>query len=281
MTEIPLARKMSRTLEPYHSMAYFTSCTAAFEELGLDRRAFYFASRSAGLGAGPAEVVTATFFGFHPDEVRTCLAAAWAVTTPEAVAAARLRMADEALRSMLGDEVVDDHDIVEAAGLARVAADAAEVAGRPLFAAHAALAWPGEPHLALWHALTLLREHRGDGHIAALVVAGFDPCEALVVDGARPEALFSGAALKASRGWSDDEWAAAVDRLRRRGLLDDTGALTAEGAALREDVEARTDEAASGPWLALGTERADRLRALVRPFSRRIVASGVFANPLP
>jgi hypothetical protein len=283
MSDLPLARKMWRTLEPYHASAYFTPHVDALEALGLDGRARYFAGRAAGFGPVPAEVVIATFYNFHPAMVRSSLAGVWAKTTPEAVAAGRLQVADAGLRAILGDDAAARPDVVEAAALARPVAEAAttDLAGRPLFAAHVGLPWPDEAHLVLWHAATLLREHRGDGHIAALLLAGLDPCEALVTYGAGGQAPVPGSVLQQSRGWSDDEWAAAVDRLRDRGWLDADGALTAEGRARRDEVEARTDEAAAGPWASIPAEAADRLRALVRPLSKAVVDSGVlFTNPL-
>jgi hypothetical protein len=283
MTELPLARKMWRTLEAYHAVPYFTPCTAAYAEIGLEPRSAYFASRSAGLGPVPVEVVIATFYNFHPAFVRSAMAGVWEKMTPEAVAAARVRVADEGLRSALGDDLPTRAEVAEAADLARQAAEAAsaDVAGRPLFAAHASLPWPTEPHLVLWHAATLLREHRGDGHIAALLIEGLDPCEALVTFGASNDAVFDGNILRTSRHWSDDEWQAASDGLRARGLVDDAGALTADGTAARRRVEDRTDESAAGPWRALTTEQADRLRTLVRPLSKGVVDSGVlFSNPL-
>jgi hypothetical protein len=283
MSEPPLARKMWRTMESYHAVAYFTPCTTGYEEVGLKGRSQYFAGRSAPLGTVPVEVVIATFYNFHPDLVRSSMAGVWESTTPEAVVAARFRVADEGLRAILGDDGVTSAEVTEAAELARAAADETlpSLAGRPLFAGHAALPWPDEPHLVLWHAITLLREHRGDGHIAALVLAGLDPCEALVTHGASTDAVFPASVLQTSRAWPDAEWQAAADRLRARGWLDGDGALTAEGRAARDLVETRTDESAAAPWAAFGEERADRLRALVRPFSRAVVDSGVlFSNPL-
>jgi hypothetical protein len=282
MSELPLARKMWRTLEAYHALPYFTPATGAYREIGLTGRDAYFAARSAGLGPVPAEVVIATFYNFHPDLVRRSIDSAWSVTTPAAAAAARVRVADEGLRAIFGDDLAKDPAVAEALELARVAAEAAEatMAGRPLYAAHVALPWPDEPHLALWHAITLVREHRGDGHIAALVLAGLDPCEALVTHEASGEAALAGI-LQSSRAWPDDEWKAAIGRLAARGLVEADGSFTPEGRALRDEVEARTDAAATAPWTALGQDGCDRLRTLVRPFSRGIAQSGVLtSNPL-
>jgi hypothetical protein len=131
----------------------------------------------------------------------------------------------------------------------------------------------------LWHAISVLREFRGDGHVAALVTEGIGGCEALVTHGAAGDNPVSLDVLKLTRGWSDDAWDAARERLRARGWLDDDDGLTAEGAAVRDRVEALTDERALAPWRALGTDDCDRLRGLVRPWSKAIAASDAFAGP--
>ena len=148
MTDVEpvLARKMHRTLEPYHGVIYFSP--EAFERyraLGIpDWRMGYFASRSAPMGAVPGEVVVATFFNFSPTEVLRCIPAAWAIASPEAMLEARLAGIDGTLRRILGDEIGSD-DVVEAAELARRAAEACTPEGRPLYAGHASLPWPLRP----------------------------------------------------------------------------------------------------------------------------------------
>lgn len=268
-----LARRMLRTLEPVHGLVYFVpEATAAYAELGLAGRSGYFASRSAALGPVPAEVVIATFFNFRPELVRASLDGVWARTTPEAVLAARRRAVDAALRRLLGDRL-DDPAVVEAAELALEATSVLTPEGRPLYGAHAALPWPEAPHLALWHAQTLLREHRGDAHVAALVAGGLgDAREALVTHAAT--GAVPAEALRTTRGWSTDEWTGAVDRLVGRGWLTPDGELTDAGRAVRDDVELRTDRASMAPWRHLGEERCARLRELVRPLSRAIVDGG-------
>jgi hypothetical protein len=169
--------------------------------------------------------------------------------------------------------------VAEAAELAREAALAAPTAGRPLGAANAALPWPEPPHLALWHAQTVLREQRGDGHVAALLTAGLDPVESLVMFAA--DIAMDADWVRTRRGWTEDEWAAGVDRLVGRGLLDTDGALTAAGRALRADVEERTDALADGPLEALGDVRAGRLAELAEPLVRSIVASDAFMRDNP
>jgi hypothetical protein len=267
-----IARKMWRTLEPYHGLVYFApEATAEYEALGVHGFDGYFASRAAPMGAVPAEVVIATFFNFRPDVVRHAIPAAWAATTPDALLAARLRGADAALRRTCGD-LLDDPAVARAAELARAATAGCTASGRPLYAGHAALEWPSEPHLALWHGISVLRELRGDGHVACLVAAGLTGIDALVLHAASGEV--PRAALQGTRRWSDAEWDAAVAELADRGLVDGGGALTEQGSAFRQDIEDRTDVLAMGPWEALGEAGCDELRSLVRPLSRAVVERG-------
>jgi hypothetical protein len=268
-----VARKTWATLEPYHAMIYFADeAFQRWEALGFPHRGMgYFASRSAAMGPVAAGTVVATFFNFNPAVVARFIPAAWQLASPGDILAARLAAADEALRRMLGD-AINDPTIIAAAASARTAAEACGSHGRPLFAAHAELPWPEEPHLTLWHATTLLREFRGDGHVAALLSADLDPVEALVsysATGGAPSPGF----YKKSRGWSDEDFAAAADRLRNRGWLDGDE-LSDVGRAGRERLEAETDRMAMAPWLAIGEEAATELRAMVRPWSRTIVGGG-------
>ena len=274
-----LARKMWRTLEPFHGLVYFTPyATTAYAALGVTGRSGYFASRAAPMGAVPAGVVVATFYNFNPVVVHRAIPAAWQAASPADFVAARFEAVDRALRDTLGADALASGDVVEAAALARRASEACTPEGRPLYAGHADLAWPDPPHLALWHAVTLLREFRGDGHVAALVTGGLDGCEALVTHAADAEASVPAEVLRRTREWDQDAWAAAGDRLRARGILDDAGALTPDGAAVRAAVEETTDEQAMAPWRHLGEDDAARLRTLVRPFSKAIVASGVLGG---
>ncbi|MFJ3501535.1 MULTISPECIES: hypothetical protein [unclassified Streptomyces] len=255
---------MWHLLEPLHALLYYAP--EAFDEaaaLGYgtgERWPSYFAWRAAPLGAaGPVRVASA-FYSFSPATVARYVPAAWTTADPADVLAARLRAVDRAYRAVLGEDAVAGPDLAEAAALARRAAEAAGCAGRPLAAANAELPWPDAPHLVLWQAATVLREHRGDGHLAALLAAGLDPVEALVsfaAVGAAPESVF------ASRGWSAAEWSAARDRLADRGLVAADGAATDAGRALRAGIERHTDELAAGPWAALGPEDTGRLADLL------------------
>lgn len=265
------ARKAHGTLEPLHIVAYFAPEPGEqYAELGIKggMRA-YFASRSAALGQVPVEVVVSTFYNFSPALVAQAIPSVWEVTTPEAVLAARYRGIDIAYRRMLGDDVVASEEMTEAAALAREATSVLRVEGRPLYAAHASLPWPDEPHLQLFHAQTLLREHRGDGHIAALVLADLDPLDALLTYLAHGQGM-NEAMTRATRGWSDAEWNAAVIRAQDRGLINSDGGFTPAGEAQREAIELQTDAAAASPYRHLGAERTERLRELVRPWARTV-----------
>jgi hypothetical protein len=275
-----VARKTWRTLEPYHGLVYFAPEAAErYAALGIEGFSGYFASRAAAMGAVSAEVVVATFFNFRPSLPHAAIPAAWDAAPPRAWLDARLDGIDAALRRALGDDVVAGRDVARAADLATAAADAVPdmCDGRPLAAAHAAVPRPDPPHLALWHAITVLREHRGDGHVSCLIEAGVDGCGALVQHAASGDV--SRAALQSSRGWSDEEWATAVDRLATRGWVDGDGAFTEAGQAARQAVEVRTDELAVVPWSAIGEDACAELRSLVRPWSKAIVEGGSFGLP--
>jgi hypothetical protein len=272
--DLTLARSMWHLTEPIHAVLYYApEVNASAAALGyvVDARwPSYFAWRGAPLGAAGPRAITSAFYSFSPTMVERHVPDAWRVADPAAVLAARLQGMDAALRTLLGD-AVDAPEMAEAAGLARRVAEAAVTAGRPLAAANADLPWPDAPHLVLWHALTILREHRGDGHLAALLTAGLDPTEALVsfaAIGAAPADVF------ASRGWTPDEWDAAAQRLRSRGLLDAQGAATAQGQAVRDEVERRTDELAIAPWTVLG-KQVGRFAQLTGPYTHQVVASGL------
>jgi helix-turn-helix protein len=273
--ELGLVRQMWQLLEPIHATLYYApEVTARAEALGFavdTRWPSYFPLRSAPLGAAGPELVAATFYSFDPDMVRSHVAKAWQVAAPQAVLEARLAGVDAALGRILGDRV-SEPGLAEAATLARRLAEAAPTGARPLAAASADLPWPVEPHLVLWQAATILREHRGDGHVAALLLAGLDPVESLVsfaAVGAAPVEVF------ASRGWPESSWSAATSRLVERGWLDPSGTATSAGRAGRDEVERHTDELAAAPYRALGAESAGRLAELVVPVTMAVVGTGM------
>ena len=270
------SRELWYRYEPIHDLIYFSPRrTEQADALGL--RGYwmgYFAFRSAPLGAVPPAVVGATFFGFHRSRVRRALPDAWSYTTVEKALAARNATVDAAMTDLGPIEGLD-----EAAELAWQAASAADVSGRPLAAAHQAEPRSENPRIALWHATTVLREHRGDGHIAVLVARGIGPVEAHLIKSGAGES--DEATLKLHRGFPDDEWAAARAGLVERGWLDPEGRLTAVGAAEHEAIEAATDAAADQPWQAIGPAATARLRDLLDPIATAVRTADLIPYPNP
>jgi hypothetical protein len=269
--EALVAHKTWRTVEPLHGMIYFVPEAAeAYARLGITGTAGYFASRAAPMGAVSADVVIATFFNFNPELVRSAIPAAWDRATPTDLVAARFAAVDAACRRILGNDVVESPDMSRAAVLARTAAEEAarHVEGRPLAAGHADLAWPSEPHLQLWHAQSILREFRGDGHIALLVGHGLSGLEALVTHAAAGDV--PARILLATRAWSEEAWRRAADGLRQHGWLEpgDELRFTASGARQRKEIEDGTDALSAAPYQALGEAGCTELRGLVRPWSK-------------
>jgi hypothetical protein len=272
-----IARKLARTANPYASIIFLApEAASAYAAAGLPAGPMgYFAGRAAPMGAVTAEVVIATFYNFQPELIRTCVPAAWSVAAPATILEYRLPAVTAALRRALGDAVLAGPEVAEAAGLARTAALECRPEGRALFAGHLSLPWPDEPHLELWHALTLLREHRGDGHLMALQEAGYSGCEALVMHtaiGVLP------AALARTRAWSAAQWAQAAASLRERGLIDADEVATEAGRAHREAVEHQTDLLSLAPLEVLGETGSLRLRELIRPLSVTIADAGLPAG---
>jgi hypothetical protein len=277
-----LARKTWRTLEPLHGMIYFVPEAAEeYAALGVMGRDGYFASRAAAMGPVSAEVAIATFFNFNPELIHHALPGAWQRASPEDLVAARLRAVDRSYRRLLGDEVVASSEMRQAAELARRAAEVAGARsdGRALCAGHARIAWPEDPHLALWHAQSILREYRGDGHIALLVTHRLSGIDALITHAA--EGAVPAQVLQSTRGWSDPSWRDAVESMQARGWLERGDPLTFSewGAAQRAEIEEQTDVLAADPYLRLGEDACAELRRLARPWSRTISEGMVFRLP--
>jgi hypothetical protein len=254
------ARRLWQQLERVHALVYFApEASTEYAVAGLKGYWMgYFASRTAAMGPVPAEVVIATVYNFHPDRVRRAIPDAWRFSTPERVLAARLGVADAALRRATD---VDAPTIAEAADLAEQVARTCSPEGRPLFAAHMSLPWPPQAHMRLWHAATLIREHRGDGHIAVLVAEQIDGFESHLL--AAAAGVVDPAQQRSARGISEEEWAAAAARLRRRGLLGDDDSFTDAGREVKARIEARTDVLAGVPIAAVGEDGCARLLDLV------------------
>jgi hypothetical protein len=254
------ARRMWTLFEPVHAVTYFSpEARSAFTEAGL--RGFwrgYFAGRSAPLGPVTAAPVISSFYNFAPSMVSRAIPAVWEIITPAEALAVRQAGAVAALRRLLAGL---DVDVQVAADLLGAAAAGLDCAGRVLAGANAAVPMPDEPVARLWHAATLLREHRGDGHFAALLASDIDGCEAIVL---QATTKVPRAQIQPVRGWTDEEWEAAAARLAARGLLHADGRPSPEGQAVSADVERRTDVSAARPWpdQALAAKLAEVLMPL-------------------
>lgn len=272
------ARQIWQRLEPFHATMYFApEVAAAGKALGLKGTWMgYFSGRGAPFGAAPAELIDATFFNFHPSLVHRAIPDAWGYAPPDAIWNARLDAIGGVLDGVLGP-IAEQPELQALAGELIDAAHAASASGRPLFAATRSMPVPEVPVQRLWFAATLVREHRGDGHIAVLTGEGFDGCEAHL------SAVMGGASrqiLQGTRAWSDDEWDAAAERLRARGLVDEAGEPTAAGRESRATIEARTDEL-SVPLLGRVADADDALD-LLAPVANAVAGAGIvpFPNPI-
>lgn len=268
-----MARRMFQLVEPIGVIPYSADePNEAMFALGFtDYWDTYFAGRAAPLGLVPAEVVDAIFYNFAPGEVARHIPGVWRTTTPEAAIAARQAGCTRALRTTLGDLVVAG-GFARTAELLTRAATSAPVAGRPLYGALRSLPIPEDDDVTrLFHAASLLREHRGDGHVAALMVEGVGRLEC--------HALFALAMdLPAERfgrihHLPAAQIAAVLDGMRDRGLIGDDGWLTEDGRALNQRVESLTDDLAAAPYDALTPTELDELVAGLEPLASALLAA--------
>jgi helix-turn-helix protein len=264
--------RMFELVEPIATVTFSEVPNEAFLALGM-RNYWdgYFAGRAAPLGLAPAEVVHAVFYNFAAGEVARHIPWVWGKTTPEEAIAVRERGSAAALRQMIG-ELTGSPGLVRVADLATRAAVSAPTEGRALYAGLRALDVPEEPVARLWHAATLLREHRGDGHNAALLAHGIGGTEAHVL-------------LALSLGMRAEEFgrihhlpkaqlAAVIDGLRGRGLVDAAGGFTDAGLETRERIEALTDELAAPAYDVLSADELDELVAGLEPIVAAASAAG-------
>jgi hypothetical protein len=280
--QLAQTRRLWQLLEALHGVVYFApEPLDALVATGL--RGFwmsYFAGRAAPMGAVTPAVVEATFHNFAPRLVHRAIPDAWRFADPATILAQRGPAAAAALRRLLGSDG-DPTAVARAVELLDAALVDLDCSGRPLAAANADLARTGdeaEPLVRLWQLATVVREHRGDGHVALLVAAGLDGCQAhvtLVAGGG-----ISRSALQPARGWEDDEWDAAEQALVERGWLDGSGRPTAVGRRARRQLETETDRLASAPWRRLGEAQTSELEAILTPWASAIWASGTLPAPL-
>ena len=267
-----IARRMFELVEPIGVIPYSADDpNEAMFALGFtDYWDTYFAGRAAPLGRVAAEVVDALFYNFAPGEVARHIPKVWATTTPAAAIAARQTGCATALRRILGEHVATA-EFARAGDLLTKAATSAPVEGRPMYAALRALPVPDDVVLRLFHAAALLREHRGDGHIAALMSEGIGGVEAHVLFALSMDMP----AEKFGRihHLPAAQLAAVIDGMRARGIIGDDGWLSERGRAVHEQVEALTDDLAVAPYESLEADELDELMSLLERLAALLVAA--------
>ena len=268
------ARHMFELTEPICLVNFFSDePNEAMAELGFSGYwDGYFAGRAAPLGLVPAEVVDAAFYNFGPGEVARHIPKVWATTTPEAAHAARQRGCAAALSRILGD-LADTAELARAADLLAQAAVSAPVQGRVMYAGLRSLPVPDEPVARLWFAANLLREHRGDGHVTALVAEQVGGIEAHVLS-ALDMGIHPAESFGRIHHLPKPFLAEVMTGLRARGLVDATGHLNDAGRATKARIEALTDALAEAPYAGLTPAELDELVALLEPIAARLRATG-------
>jgi hypothetical protein len=272
--DLSVVRDVHAAISLAHRFVYFVPEAAEeYAALGFSGRGSYFAARSAPMGAVSDEMIIATFYNFAPRSIRSSTAGAWDAASPAAWQEARFRAVRRALDRV--GAAPSTGMITEARMLVDPVVSALDLAGMPLAAANVAVELPDDPAVALWQQITVVREWRGDAHIAVLVANQIDPCECTVLQVGTGR--FPSGVARATRQWNEEEWNAAVGRLTTRGWMDASGAMTPAGVAAREHIEAETDRLCAPIWEPIGAAGAARLRELIAPIHAAFDAAGTYA----
>lgn len=270
-------RRLWCTYEPIHAICYFhPRFAAAITETGLTGWwNGYFAGRAAPLGVAPPEVVTALFYGFAPTMVARAIPKIWTRITPDSAVQARLAAAGTVLgEHSLAGSADDLRRVTD--NLERVI-DALAFDGRALASAWHSVQRPSSLFSRLWLATTILREHRGDGHVIAATACGLTGLQASITHIAAGQVNRD--VLQQNRGWSDEQWEAAQRELSQRGILATDGTFTRRGASLRDGIEDVTDQLASATVRAL--DDATWTMDILTKLARTLVDRGAVPIPNP
>lgn len=270
----PVARRLYQLIEPICLVNFFSDePNEALAALGFGNYwDGYFASRSAPLGRVPAEVVHAAFYSFADGEVARHIPSVWETATPEAAYAARVQGCVAALRRILGD-LVETPGLARAAELMAKAAISAPTEGRVMYAGLRTLAMPSEPVALLWHAANMLREHRCDGHIAALVTERIGGTESHVLSALDMD-IYPAETFGRIHHLPKARLAEVMDGLRARGIVDDDGRFTAAGRATKDRIESLTDDLAEAPYDGLDSSELGELITELEPIAAALDAVG-------
>jgi hypothetical protein len=261
------------TINLVHRLVYFVPEAAEeYATFGINPAGGYFASRSAPMGAVTDAVVIATFYNFSPLAVTSAMPGVWEAASPAEWQAARFRAVERALERVHVDLSTDQ--IAEARSLLDAVVTSLQHGGKPLAAGNSAVALPSDPLTALWQQVAVLREWRGDAHVALLAANQLAPCECLVLQvgsGRFPLAL-----AQRTRRWSEAEWQAATARLAEQGWMDADGTMTPAGIEERERIESETDRLCAPIWEPIGDAGAARLAELIIPIHDAMQAAGTY-----
>jgi len=268
-------RALWTLFEPIHAVTYFSpEAREAFADIGVTRYwDGYFAGRAAPLGAVTSAPVVAIFSGFAPFLVDRVLPAVWSTVTVDRVLDARSRGAAATLRNLVPDE----RSVAEAADVLAHAAARIDTIGRPLAAANKALSVESDPYRRLWQASATLREHRGDGHVIALVEGGIAGISSIVL---RSPVDLDATSVRKARGWTEEQWAAEVDDLTVRGLLTGLGEISEKGRRALDRAEHMTNKLAVLPWSGMTDDKITGVARILAPIARACQAVFPFPNPL-
>jgi len=271
-------RKLRDVCEPIGANVYFApEAHQRYTALGMNGASGYFCSRGASLGQPPGMVVASAFGVFSPAVVVPAVDAGWAAATRDDVLRARHDGATASLRRLLGEP--DAAAIARAVELLQRGLAAAEHAGHPLFSGLKSLPWPDTPFGQLWRCCDMVREHRGDSHIAVWTRAGVAPVEIQLMS-----ELLLRIPLKTyslTRGWTVEQMDAAIAGMRDKGWVEpDSDAFTPEGRRFRDQIESDTDAMEHDIIHAIG-DGFDELIGILQPWAAAIVSAGIAGGGYP
>ncbi|MEM9650721.1 MAG: hypothetical protein AAGA65_01405 [Actinomycetota bacterium] len=262
-----------------HVPVYFAREAAEeYAKEGIHGWSGYFGSRTAAMGELPTEAIIATFYNFSPDVVGPATAGLWQTTTAEAMQLARFRLMASIFDDVGRDAMAPDGAaLAEATRTLEAVVGGLDWGGKALAAGnHDALAalerseFADDRLLRLWQLATIVREWRGDAHIAVLTTEPLSPVECTVISWA----MTGAAQVKESRGWAEPTWDTAVAGLIERGWMSDTTSMSDDGKRHRAAVETRTNELARAMWAGLDDAAVNHLGDLLKPTVDAIVQSG-------
>jgi len=274
-----LTRRLAKAAEPLHSCAYYADEVKRFTEFGFSGWWHaYFAYRAAPMGAVSAQEVTVAFYNFAPRMVEKAVPSCWEVMSPRNVRQQQIQIMEEALHRIFKDDVPDRRAGYAAEAL-RETLTGLETSGRPLYEAWGTESWPESVLLSLWHAATLLREYRFDGHNDALRqadISGLGCHLMMAADGRGTPTV-----IQTIRGWTPKEWQLEAEKLRSCGWINAEGLHTELGRSVRRDIELATDHNAELVVANLGDQRSEKVLGALEGMAGFLIKTGTVPGSWP